>query len=553
MVLPRFALVGVVASTIVLVAFRGAVALVGREFSDGWFGTGTEGAGDGGGGGTHVRSRHLFRERRRQQPFRAGESADDFQPIPAVNTPPQRAFPGDVAAWDWSFFGAGAGGGGSGGDVGSSGGDAGAHRAQGGGGAVYVVTTKDKADERLKLILRDLLGTLGMPREAITVLSSRRDGNGRRGCWRAHQRVASHALARGLERVLVFEDDAEPIARRFTPAALARVVDFLRFQLHWDVYYLATMVTSCKKSPLSPSGAGIRTAVDAGLPPARSGLGRSTAAILPFPGASRPGSPPGPPSPGSPPPGSPAAPHAQHTPPLSVPMSMSSFTTAAYAMNKHVLEQLSEQDYETASVDAGFFHLLPRTFGSHPMLVNQRDVPNGGGVSQFGKGGGKTNEFVAAATLERMGAFICGPDTRGSYLTFLVEFYTWPPNLLFALSMVVHDLREPGSAFLVVLAIGVVVAVALGCAAFAHTLPWSELGRSFVVGAAFAVTVGGFLFGFLFVRMIAWILIDLAAIVGAFAVAVLAAMGARGTLVPRTGEGERSCLRPRTAVVNKAL
>jgi hypothetical protein len=152
-----------------------------------------------------------------------------------------------------------------------------------------------------------------------------------------------------------------------------------------------------------------------------------------------------------------------------------------------------------------------------------------------------------------MAAFICGPDTRGSYLTFLVEFYTWPPNLLFALSMVVHDLREPGSAFLVVLAIVVVAVVALGCAAFAHTLPWSELGRSFVVGASFAVAVGGLLFGFLFVRMIAWILIDLAAIVGALAVAVLAAKGGRSMLVPRAGEGERSCLSPRTAVVNKAL
>jgi GR25 family glycosyltransferase involved in LPS biosynthesis len=63
---------------------------------------------------------------------------------------------------------------------------------------------------------------------------------GMKGCFDSHIRVAKHALERGWNNVLVFEDDFMPTTY-LTPDAIDRCLDFVKKAKQWDVLYLGGM------------------------------------------------------------------------------------------------------------------------------------------------------------------------------------------------------------------------------------------------------------------------------------------------------------------------
>lgn len=60
---------------------------------------------------------------------------------------------------------------------------------------------------------------------------------GRYGCFDSHMKIIKDAYERGLNNILVFEDDFMPTAA-FTEEKIAEAVHFMRTHDDWDIFYL---------------------------------------------------------------------------------------------------------------------------------------------------------------------------------------------------------------------------------------------------------------------------------------------------------------------------
>lgn len=97
--------------------------------------------------------------------------------------------------------------------------------------AVLCISLHERADRR-EMLLRQF-HSLGLPIEFVLVERDAEDPE--RGCYHSHQRCAQLAIERGLQRVLILEDDAT-----FSPpeaAHLRRINRFLRLR-DPGVFYL---------------------------------------------------------------------------------------------------------------------------------------------------------------------------------------------------------------------------------------------------------------------------------------------------------------------------
>ncbi len=179
---------------------------------------------------------------------------------------------------------------------------------------IYVITLKGHENSRLKPTLFELVVKANIPFEQITVLKTSRDQDGVRGCYNAHRFVADHALSNGYGHVVVFEDDIGLSRSRFTADKLTTVVKFLQDK---------------------DNGAGWDV------------FFFSTMILV-----------------------------CEDTDIATI-KKVQSLTTAAYAVNREAMENLVAEAFSGASVDAGFYANLQRSFGHYPMLMFQRDdVPS---------------------------------------------------------------------------------------------------------------------------------------------------------------------------------
>ncbi|MFJ4155082.1 hypothetical protein ACIPZF_09770 [Pseudomonas sp. NPDC089752] len=71
--------------------------------------------------------------------------------------------------------------------------------------AVYCISLDTRADRRA-LFQQSIATQLDNP---VTFHVVEKDKDPQRGCYESHQQLAQHALAQGLERILVFEDDVK--------------------------------------------------------------------------------------------------------------------------------------------------------------------------------------------------------------------------------------------------------------------------------------------------------------------------------------------------------
>ena len=175
---------------------------------------------------------------------------------------------------------------------------------------VYVITLEGHENVRLKSVLYEVTVKANIPLGNVTVVKSKRDASGVRGCFNAHKFVADHALNNGYSRVVVFEDDVKLSLSRFTADRLRAVVDFLKMKDRgggWDVFFFATMTLTCQGSDVD-------------------NIKR-----------------------------------------------VQSLTTAAYAATRETLMRLTTLSYSGGSVDAQFYSNLARSYAYYPMLMYQRD------------------------------------------------------------------------------------------------------------------------------------------------------------------------------------
>ena len=175
---------------------------------------------------------------------------------------------------------------------------------------VYVITLEGHENVRLKSVLFEVSVKANIPMANITVVKSKRDKSGVRGCFNAHKFVADHALSNGYSRVVVFEDDVKLSLSRFTADKLSAVINFLQMKDRdggWDVFFFATMTLTCQGSEVDYI------------------------------------------------------------------KRVQSLTTAAYATTRETLQQLVMLPYSGGSVDAQFFSNLARSYSHYPMLMYQRD------------------------------------------------------------------------------------------------------------------------------------------------------------------------------------
>lgn len=84
----------------------------------------------------------------------------------------------------------------------------------------------------------------------VTFLEARPDeGDGKRGCFHAHQRAAGLALERGASHVLILEDDVEFLPH-FTLHAGARIARFLASPpAEWELFFLGHFPSRVELTP----------------------------------------------------------------------------------------------------------------------------------------------------------------------------------------------------------------------------------------------------------------------------------------------------------------
>lgn len=97
--------------------------------------------------------------------------------------------------------------------------------------AVLCISLHERADRRAMLLRQ--FHSLGLPIEFVLVERDAEDPE--RGCYHSHQRCARLAIERGLQRVLILEDDAT--FQPPEPAHLRRINRFLRLR-DPGVFYL---------------------------------------------------------------------------------------------------------------------------------------------------------------------------------------------------------------------------------------------------------------------------------------------------------------------------
>jgi glycosyl transferase family 25 len=80
---------------------------------------------------------------------------------------------------------------------------------------------------------------IGLQVEQVQVV--RHPQGGKMGCYESHQAVMRNAIAKQIETLLVFEDDARLYTHRITPTIIDALRKFVTSGNHWDVIYLGYM------------------------------------------------------------------------------------------------------------------------------------------------------------------------------------------------------------------------------------------------------------------------------------------------------------------------
>ena len=102
--------------------------------------------------------------------------------------------------------------------------------------AVHCITLTTRPER--KAALTDELAAVGLLDRAIFLVQEPDVADGKRGCFRAHQRSARRALERGAGCCLTIEDDCF-FTDGFSPYAAARVARFLRDPPpEWQIFFL---------------------------------------------------------------------------------------------------------------------------------------------------------------------------------------------------------------------------------------------------------------------------------------------------------------------------
>lgn len=102
--------------------------------------------------------------------------------------------------------------------------------------AVYCISLFER-DDRMALAAAEL-HRVGLCRKVLFYRPRRHPSRVIEGIWESHRAVARHALARGVQTALIFEDDAV-FTRRITPERLADVAATMaRLPVGWQLYFL---------------------------------------------------------------------------------------------------------------------------------------------------------------------------------------------------------------------------------------------------------------------------------------------------------------------------
>jgi len=102
--------------------------------------------------------------------------------------------------------------------------------------AVYCISLVER-DDRMALAASEL-HRVGLCRKVLFYRPRRHPSRVIEGIWESHRAVARHALARGVQTALIFEDDAV-FTRRITPERLADVAATMaRLPVGWQLYFL---------------------------------------------------------------------------------------------------------------------------------------------------------------------------------------------------------------------------------------------------------------------------------------------------------------------------